>query len=277
MDDSAPKTCKKCGAENPPQARFCGSCGSLLLSSLEREAGPVHSLGVSIDSVGLGSEAPAERTAQTELNPAAGGPAGAALEDPAVNEAVAQQYSVPPAVNPDLPGAGLAPGAPIPPPQAQGAPSQAVQAGLQHAQADSARHYQVPPPGYGYSLPNDGNTSGMGSGYPVPEAARGWSFAGFVPFGLFAFVNGMPLWGAIGLIASIFFSFLYAIYAIIVGVMGKEQAWQNRRFDSLQQYQDVMRAWNTWGLILLVVGGALMVLNLMLALAVFGYSLTSSF
>ncbi|HES57952.1 MAG TPA: zinc-ribbon domain-containing protein, partial [Firmicutes bacterium] len=36
--------CAKCGAENPPQARFCGSCGNLLVSTLKREEGPVHSL-----------------------------------------------------------------------------------------------------------------------------------------------------------------------------------------------------------------------------------------
>src|SRR5207253_1270461 len=49
----------------------------------------------------------------------------------------------------------------------------------------------APPQGYGvYALPPDGNTSGMGDSYPVPDEARGWTFAGFVPWGLFSFING---------------------------------------------------------------------------------------
>ena len=101
--------------------------------------------------------------------------------------------------------------------------------------------------------PPDGNTSGMGEGYLVPPHASGWTFAGFVPFGLFGFVNGLTVWGVVGLIGH-FIGILSIIYWIYIGIQGKELAWKHRRFDSIQQYEETMRAWNTWGLVLFLVG-----------------------
>lgn len=97
-----------------------------------------------------------------------------------------------------------------------------------------------------------GNTSGMGEGYPAPTEAEGWTFAGFIPWGLFSFVNGNMLWGILWWVLS-FFS-LSIVYWIVVGINGKKQAWQGRRFDNVQQFQETMGAWNTWGIISLIAG-----------------------
>jgi hypothetical protein len=104
----------------------------------------------------------------------------------------------------------------------------------------------------------DGNTSGMGPGYPVPQEAQGWTFAGFVPWALFAFFNGINTWGAIGLV--LWFFGAYLVYSIYMGIKGKELAWQGRRFDSIEQFNETMKAWNTWGIIMLCVIGGFIVL-----------------
>ena len=51
--------------------------------------------------------------------------------------------------------------------------------------------------------------------------------------------------------------------AIYLGISGHELAWQNRRFESLQQFQDTMRVWNAWGLGIFIAG---LVLGLVLGI-----------
>jgi hypothetical protein len=125
-------------------------------------------------------------------------------------------------------------------------------------------------------MPADGNTSGMGDAFPPPEVAKGWTFGGIVPFGLFGFINGSPLWGAIGLVGS-FFGIVGLVYLVYIGIQGKQIAWQSRRFDSLQQYADTMRAWNTWGLILLLVWVVLMILYMVFVFWMMGMALTEGY
>lgn len=290
MDVGAAKRCSKCGAVNPPDARFCGSCGNLLTSSLEREAGPVKSLGV---SHGVGEptaaevEHPATELADSEPAPEpigdSSGSSAAVTAEPVRSE---EHKSKParPTVDPNMPGAGLAPDIPIPPPpqQRQSFPPRdaanqpvANQAPAPYAAAYEEPHYQVPPPGYGYSLPSDGNTSGMGAGYPVPDCAKGWSFAGVVPYGLFSFINGSPLWGALGLIGSII-GIVGLVYFFYIGFEGKQLAWRSRRFDSIQQYMDTMRIWNNWGIGLIVAELALFMLLAIAYVVIFATAFNSA-
>lgn len=134
------------------------------------------------------------------------------------------------------------------------------------SQAAPAPPQQYQQGGYGMPMPPDGNTSGMGEGYPVPPEASGWTFAGFVPFGLFSFNNGNSTWGLIGLLLWFFgFSIVYWIY---IGITGRENAWRNRRFASRQEYMDTMRAWNNWGIGLLVASILFFVLYFVFVFAV---------
>jgi len=96
-----------------------------------------------------------------------------------------------------------------------------------------------------------GNTSGMGSSQLVPpEIARGWNWGAF---GL------TPLWGIAHntwlalLCFSVFlcppFGILtWGIVALIMGAFGNQWAWQNRRWQSVEQFYEVQRKWALWGL-----------------------------
>ena len=130
---------------------------------------------------------------------------------------------------------------------------------------------------YGY-MPADGNTSGYGEGYPVPPSVKGWSFAGFIPYGIFAFVNNSGMWGAFGIVAQ--FLGLGLVYAIVIGIMGREIAWKARRFNSLTEFEDTMRAWNNWGLIVLCAGavliGGFVILYFTMILSIFALAFSSA-
>jgi hypothetical protein len=230
--------CAKCGAENPDDAYFCGSCGTQLRSSFSASpASPVYDL--------TGSEPPA---------PPPANPFGAA--EPNASQAYQELLGEPPAsapppapaygqqTEPYNPAGAYPP--PAPPQQYQPPPPQYQQ----YQPPPPPGQYQAPPgygPAQGYGMPPDGNTSGMGQGYPVPPQASGWTFAGFLPWGLFSFFNGDTTWGVIGLVGS-FIGILGIVYAIMVGINGKESAWRNRRFNSIYEYEATMRSWSNWGM-----------------------------
>lgn len=91
---------------------------------------------------------------------------------------------------------------------------------------------------------SDGNTSGLGKLYEVPPEIPGWSWGAFC-------LNW--IWGAsnrtwIGLAAL--FPFLGLIVAIVLGAKGREWAWRNKRWDSIEHFNRVQRLWSIWGLCL---------------------------
>jgi hypothetical protein len=45
--------------------------------------------------------------------------------------------------------------------------------------------------------------------------------------------------------------FFMAVYMLI---KGNEIAWQNRRWDSIQQFQEVQKKWMIWGIALTIIG-----------------------
>jgi hypothetical protein len=141
--------------------------------------------------------------------------------------------------------------------------------------ASNAARTAVPAPGtIGYSfgaldspyqteLDVDENSSGWGYARPAPAWTGGWSFAGAVPFGLFALYNGMHVYGLAGILLSVFglplilllwpFSIGYIVY---LGFKGRELAWRGRRFADRREYEQAMRSWNiagAWSLLLVVV------------------------
>jgi len=154
-----------------------------------------------------------------------------------------QSAAEPPAAPPEQPA---------PPPAAPAPPAAAPPAAAPPQAPAAPPQYQAAPPPA---------TPVMAPSGPEPPSAAGWSFAGFVPFGIFAFVNNMTMWGVVGLIVNILLGPLYVVYAIIIGLQGKKLAWENRHFDSVQQFDDTMKAWNMWGLILLIVGVVIFILQ----------------
>ena len=90
------------------------------------------------------------------------------------------------------------------------------------------------------------NNSGGGSGITPPEGVRGWSWGAFILSWIWAIGNST--W--IGLLALLpYIGFIVAIY---LGIKGRELAWRNKRWDSLEHFNRVQRSWSKWSLILIV-------------------------
>lgn len=156
--------CPACGSANPDDAYFCGSCGAQMRSAMDRGSGPV-------DLGAIGGQDP------NQLGPATTGSEGG-LTFTAPSEAdfsdISGSLAAPPGTQPALPAQPEAfappPGAYAPPPGQLSAPPpqpyQPPQYGQPLPPQYGAPYAPPPPPSMAY--PADGNTSGMGPGYPAP-------------------------------------------------------------------------------------------------------------
>jgi hypothetical protein len=101
------------------------------------------------------------------------------------------------------------------------------------------------------------NNSGQGPGTPVPPEIQGWSWAGFLMNWIWAIPHKAWLAFALGVIPLVLgfgshpLGSLVLVSAILCGIKGNEWAWQNRQWQSLEQFRATQRAWVIWGLILL--------------------------
>ena len=57
--------------------------------------------------------------------------------------------------------------------------------------------------------------------------------------------------------------------AIILGIKGSEWAWQHRKFESIDQFKAVQKAWAIWGLVLFLICIVLTVI-MMVSMTVWG-------
>ena len=88
------------------------------------------------------------------------------------------------------------------------------------------------------------NTSGMGKDHPIPEGVSGWSWGAFI----FNWIWGLGNKTYIALLAFIpYIGFLVALW---LGFKGREMAWQNKRWDSVEHFNQTQRKWSVWGGIL---------------------------
>ncbi len=91
------------------------------------------------------------------------------------------------------------------------------------------------------------NNSGGGAGIEPPPGVKGWSWGAFLLNWIWSIGN--KTW--IGLLALIpYVGFIVGIY---LGIKGRELAWRNKRWDSLEHFNRVQRQWSMWALI--IVGG----------------------
>ena len=108
----------------------------------------------------------------------------------------------------------------------------------------------------------------------TPREAQGWTFAGFVPFGLFALSNNIISWGLLALACSIipYIGFLVLpVCWIYIGINGKRLAWQSRNFESREQFKKTMTAWDNAGGIMFII----LILGLALSACFFYAALTN--
>ena len=96
------------------------------------------------------------------------------------------------------------------------------------------------------------NTSGQGAASVVPDEVKGWNWGAF--FMNWIWSIGNQVW--IGLLALVF----GIIMSIILGIKGSEWAWQNRKWESVDQFKQVQRIWAIWGLVLFLIGFVLVIL-----------------
>ena len=90
------------------------------------------------------------------------------------------------------------------------------------------------------------NTSGMGKGHPLPAGVKGWSWGAFLLNWIWAIGN--RTW--IGLLSLL--PYIGFIFSVTLGIKGREWAWQNKRWDSLEHFNRVQEKWSVWGLVLVL-------------------------
>ena len=85
------------------------------------------------------------------------------------------------------------------------------------------------------------NNSGGGSAITPPPGVAGWSWGAFLLNWIWAIFN--QTW--IGLLALVpYVGFIASIY---LGIKGRELAWRNKRWNSLEHFNEVQRKWSMWG------------------------------
>jgi hypothetical protein len=103
------------------------------------------------------------------------------------------------------------------------------------------------------------NTSGT-PGAAAPPEILGWNWGAFLLTPLWSIAHSV--W--IGLLC--FIPYVGAVMPFVMGSKGSEWAWQNRRFESVQEFRDVQRAWMWWGAGINIGVGALVMLAIVLAI-----------
>jgi hypothetical protein len=90
------------------------------------------------------------------------------------------------------------------------------------------------------------NNSGGGKGILPPDGIKGWSWGAFLLNWIWAVFN--KTW--IGLLCLLpYIGFVAAIY---LGIKGRELAWRNKRWESVEHFNQVQRKWSVWGVVLIV-------------------------
>ncbi|MGV6852022.1 MAG: hypothetical protein ACWA5R_07575 [bacterium] len=98
------------------------------------------------------------------------------------------------------------------------------------------------------------NNSGRGKVDALPEGIKGWSWGAFLLNWIWAIGN--KTW--IGLLC--FIPYLGFIMSIILGIKGREWAWQNKRWESVEHFQQVQKKWSYWAVVIVLGFAALGIL-----------------
>lgn len=96
-----------------------------------------------------------------------------------------------------------------------------------------------PPPGGGIA-----NTSGQ-PGAILPAELQGWNWGGFFLGWIWSIAHSAWL-------GFVLCFFLGIIGNIVQGIKGNEWAWQNRRWESIEQFKATQRVWAIWGLVIFI-------------------------
>lgn len=82
-----------------------------------------------------------------------------------------------------------------------------------------------------------------GPGDAMPQGVKGWSWGAFLLNGIWAIGN--RTW--IGLL--MFVPYVWFVMPFVLGFKGREWAWKNRRWESVDHFNRVQREWSTKGIV----------------------------
>lgn len=92
------------------------------------------------------------------------------------------------------------------------------------------------------------NTSGQGKAAVLPEGVKGWSWGAF----FWTWIWGLFNKTYISLIALIPIPIVTPPIMILLGIKGREWAWRNKKWDSLEHFNRVQRKWSLAALFVFV-------------------------
>jgi len=104
-------------------------------------------------------------------------------------------------------------------------------------------------PGNSISVAANANTrsdTGGATGSPIPEGIRGWSWGAFLLNFIWAIAN--KTW--VGLLTLI--PILGWIMPFVLGFKGREWAWENNKWDSVEHFNRVQNRWSYWAVVITV-------------------------
>lgn len=101
-----------------------------------------------------------------------------------------------------------------------------------------------------------------GADVPLPDGIKGWSWGAFLLSWLWAIFN-RTWWGLLA-----FIPYVGLIVALWLGFKGREMAWRNCSWDSVEHFNRVQKKWSQWGVIL-VFGS--MLIGIIAAIAIPAY------
>lgn len=91
------------------------------------------------------------------------------------------------------------------------------------------------------------NNSGMEEKI-FPEGVSGWSWGGF-GLGL-VWAIGNRIWiGLLALIPCLLLPYLGLMVHIYLGIKGRELAWKNKKWESVEEFDRIQNLWGKWGVI----------------------------
>lgn len=89
---------------------------------------------------------------------------------------------------------------------------------------------------------------------PFPKELDKWNWGAFLITWIWAIGNNTLL-GLLSLIPTIGF-----IISIIFGLKGNEWAWQNKKFENIEQFKSIQKKWMIWGLVIAILPIAIILL-----------------
>jgi hypothetical protein len=103
------------------------------------------------------------------------------------------------------------------------------------------------------------NSSGRGMFADVPAEVPGWNWGAFLLGWIWGVKNRtwVALWTFIPIVGI--------PVHVILGVKGSEWAWRNRQWENVEQFQRTQRRWSWYGLILMLVILALLIVQAFVA------------